>query len=275
MPTTTWWRSAPRVTRASPAHRTCRRLLRHQPEHGGDQLRRRRDRHAPRCRSARVIPLAGSPRCRASSRTLTSRRSPEGAYNVSVIAQDALGHFSSDPSGIPSVRPRTPASTPPTSRTRSSSTRRGRGSITASMPPPTTPTPRRPTATSATSPILDFEDSVWVEVQLQDLVSNQVRSNIARMEGFLEGTIGRHRRHYRRQHAVHFVEQGRRPECLRRSGTGGHRSQRRRLGHRVHCLRRRVRQPDREGVRARAALDDAATRRRYPPDVRSRGGLGR
>ncbi len=125
-----------------------------------------------------------------STKTIDTTTYPEGAYNVSVIAQDTLHHWSLNPANAPlcqTANSGLDAASNPFSFIVDTTGARVDHSVDA------TTNHADPATTNGYQGYQgnpNWEDSVLVEVQLQDVVSHQVRSNISRIEGFLEGSDG-------------------------------------------------------------------------------------
>ena len=113
---------------------------------------------------------------------------PEGGYNVSVIARDSLGHFSSDPSNNPvceTANSGLDALNRPYSFVIDKHGPVVSGGVANNFADPAT---TNGYVGYVANP--NFEDSVFVQVQLSDLPVANVNSNVAQVEGFLEGSAG-------------------------------------------------------------------------------------
>ena len=112
----------------------------------------------------------------------------EGGYNVSVIARDALSHFSSDPSGNPLCE--TANSGVDTLNRPYSFVVDKTGPVVSGGVANNFADPATTNGYTGYVANPNWEDAVYVQVQLSDLPSTNVHSNIALIEGFLEGSAG-------------------------------------------------------------------------------------
>jgi hypothetical protein len=134
------------------------------------------------------LPLAGLTQVQGFLTSADITALGEGGYNVSVIARDSLGHFSTDPSNTPvceTANSGVDSLNKPYSFVIDKTGPVMNGGVANNFADPATTNGYTGYAANPS-----WEDSVYVQVQLSDLPSTAVHSNIARVEGFVEGSVG-------------------------------------------------------------------------------------